>query len=287
MSEGAAVEPTTGTTPDGTSWAAVGAGAPLVLVHGVGMNHAVWAPQMVAFGQQYRVIAPDLLGHGSSPGPSAEPRLTEFSDQLIGVLDHFELASATIVGHSLGAVIALDLALRWPQRVDRLVALNAVHGRTPEQARAVRERAARLPEHGVSECLDGTLARWFGPGAERGDREAVRKVRDWLLSVDRASYARAYQVFASADDHLAGRIGELQPPALFLTGELDPHSTPAMSRRLADEAQQGEAGVLTGERHMMAWESPVATNAAIDEFLARTDPSRAATASAARPGVGH
>lgn len=280
MSELRVPEARAGTARDGTAWFTEGRGSPLVFVHGVGMNRAVWQPQVQAFARDHQVVTHDLLGHGESPLPSAQPSLAEFSDQLAGLLDELGLDRVVLVGHSLGALVALDFALRWPRRVERLVALNTVHGRSPEQQQAVDERASRLRMNGVTDTMNETLARWFGPEAVDAGRDDVEQVREWLLNVDREGYARAYGVFASADRELAGRIAALEPPALFLTGARDPHSTPEMSGQLAAAVRHGEARVLPGERHMMAWESPEPTNRAIADFIAGASADSMATGTA-------
>lgn len=270
MTEAVPTDASSGVAPDGTPWSTQGIGEALVFVHGVGMNRAVWTPQVQAFARTHRTITYDLLGHGASPLPPASPCLADFSDQLLGLLTHLGLERVTLVGHSMGALVALDLALRRPECVQRLITLNAVHGRPPAQRQAVMDRARRLRENGAADSLEQTLARWFGVNAACSSRPDIQQIRDWLLAVDRDGYARAYQVFAEADDALAGRITELGAPALFLTGEFDPHSTPEMSTRLAAEVQRGEARVLLGERHMMAWETPGEVNQLIEDFIART-----------------
>jgi pimeloyl-ACP methyl ester carboxylesterase len=108
-----------------------------------------------------------------------------------------------------------------------------------------------------------------------------------MQRLDPRGYARAYRVFCEADPWLDGRLGALCVPALFVTGELDPNSSPAMSRAMAAEAPLGRAVVLAGERHMMAYISPDRFNPVVEDFLDRTAVSsgRRAATGQVREGV--
>jgi len=262
-----AMLPVPAKTSGGTAFVAAGEGYPVVFVHGVGMNHAVWTPQLAHFCTHYRVLAYDLLGHGESPLPEPTVSLETLGDQLGELLDDQEIDRACIVGHSMGSLVALDFALRFPERVDRLVVMNAVHERSATQREAVRSRAHRLETAGVGDTVRETLRRWFGEDSADDDRQAVEAVRGWLDAVDPVGYARIYRLFADSDQAFTGRLGELQPRALFVTGECDPNSTPAMSHNMASLAPHGEAAVLPGQRHMMSLVAPEQVNPVLESFL--------------------
>ena len=254
--------------PDGTAYRGEGEGEPIVFVHGVGMNKDVWAPQVEAFAGTHRVVVYDMLGHGGSPPPPAEPTLSDYAGQLRRLLDALGIDRANIVGHSMGSLVALAFATAHPRRVLRLVALNAVYDRTPEQRAAVEARAAMLAKEGMGATLDGTLARWFGKAEDGALAAKARQVRAWLEAVDPVGYARTYRLFATSDDAFVGRIDRLAMPALFLTGEHDLNSSPEMSRRMAALAPNGVAQVVSGERHMMSFTSPETINPILRDFLA-------------------
>ncbi|WP_192384170.1 alpha/beta fold hydrolase, partial [Mesorhizobium silamurunense] len=130
--------------PDGTSFIRAGSGAPVLFIHGVGMNAAIWQPQIERMADLWDVIAIDMLGHGLSPLPPQAPELADYARQAIRLLDHLGLDRVSVVGHSMGALIAQELALSAPERIRRVVSLNAVFRRSPELAEAVRQRAAAL-----------------------------------------------------------------------------------------------------------------------------------------------
>jgi flavin reductase (DIM6/NTAB) family NADH-FMN oxidoreductase RutF/pimeloyl-ACP methyl ester carboxylesterase len=253
--------------PDGTGFIRAGSGAPVLLIHGVGMDAAIWRPQIVAMQDRFDLVAIDLLGHGASPLPPENADLSDFADQAIRLLDHLGLGRVAVVGHSMGALVAQDIALRAPSRVASLVCLNAVFRRPPELAQAVRERAAALGGPHDPSAIAATIARWFGDPVPPILVDAAATARSALESVDAEGYARTYRLFASADTAHADRLGDLAAPALFMTGSEDRNSTPAMSAAMARLAPAGRCLVLSGEKHMMTIASPQKVTQRITAFL--------------------
>lgn len=249
-----------------TAYVERGSGRPLVMVHGVGLNASAWAPQIEEFSAQYRVIAYDTLGHGGSALPPAGATLEDYAAQLSSLLDYLGIDQAILLGHSLGALIATLFSLDRPERVLGLIAANPVYRRSDAQLAMSGARVRLLEEHGSGAALDEALLRWFGTPPSF-DAAPVRRVRQWISRANPQGYARAYRVFTEADPWLDGRLDKLAVPALFVTGGLDPNSTPEMARTMAEEAPLGQSIVLPGERHMVAYISPDRFNTVIREFL--------------------
>jgi pimeloyl-ACP methyl ester carboxylesterase len=113
-----------------TNYLADGSGAPVVLVHGSGPGvtaYANWRLTIPVLATQLRCIAPDLVGFGHTERPSGvHYDMGTWADQLLGLLDALGLEKASIVGNSFGGAIALRLATRHPDRVDRLVLMGSV-----------------------------------------------------------------------------------------------------------------------------------------------------------------
>ncbi len=232
-------------------------GEALVLIHGVGMRAEAWGPQM---GLPGRVIALDMPGHGgTSPLPEGAV-LVDYVDWAARAMALLGLTSGNVAGHSMGALVALGLAVRHPAKVRRVALLNGVHRREPAARAAVVARACAIA--GGAFDLETPLNRWFLPG-----QEAMRAaVAGWLAGVDRAGYAQAYRAFAMGDDTFADDLGRIACPALFLTGADDPNSTADMARAMA-LACDGQAVVIENHRHMVNLTAPDAVNAALTGWL--------------------
>ncbi|MFO1123518.1 MAG: alpha/beta fold hydrolase [Hyphomicrobiales bacterium] len=264
----------------GISYVDQGKGEPLLLVHGVGLNADAWRPQIEQFASTHRVIAVDMPGHGRSNAPPRGATLTAYVESCVALLDALKIEAASVIGHSMGGLVALGLALDHPQRVLRLGVLNSVYERSPEARAAVEARAAEIALSGTCGDVEQPIRRWLG----ETETPLHATLRHWLSDMDPAAYATAYRVFATGDRLFSGRLGELAVPALFATGDGDPNSTPAMADAMARAAPRGRSAVLAGQRHMMTLVDPASTNQLIRDLLAQ--PHKAFDARALRGAFG-
>lgn len=185
----------------------------------------------------------------------------------------------------MGALIALGVSLEGPSTVRRVALLCGVHRRSPEAREAVRARAEVITngERGV----EGPIARWYRPSRSPDEARAADLTRRWLSSVSATGYAAAYRAFADGDRWYAYRLPELRPPALFLTAELDPNSTPRMSEEMARLAPAGRAVVVPGERHMVPLTAPRIVNAALRGWLEEPEHVKTKVPALAEPCAVH
>lgn len=258
---------TSGKTSNGTAWSRIGAGKTLVLLHGVGMNKSVWAPEVNLLSGSFDVLVYDMWGHGDSDLPEGELTLSNYTNQLVDLLRELKISNAFIAGHSMGGLIAIDFALGFPELCLGMCALNAVFNRTEVQSEAVKKRAADLAAGGITVNLEDTLQRWFGGTESHEFLEAEKLAKDLLLSVNPLGYAKAYSVFANSDKVHSERLKSLSVPALFFTAYGDPNSTPEMSEAMASLAPNGTSHVLAGHRHMMTLTAPLQVSESLATFF--------------------
>lgn len=119
-----------------------GTGPVVVLIHGLLGAHTNWEPQIKTLSRRYRVIAPDLFGHGASDKPAGDYSLSAHAATIRDLLEALDIPSATLVGHSLGGGVAMQTLYLFPDRVERLC-LVASGGLGPELSPLLR--AATLP----------------------------------------------------------------------------------------------------------------------------------------------
>ncbi len=221
----------------------------MVLFHGVGLDHHIWDPLIAELGDGYDVVAPDLLGHGAAePAPDG-----------VTLGDLAEVAASSVepgshvVGFSLGALVAQHLARYRPDLVATLTSVNSVCRRTDEERAAVLSRLETAASD-YRASVTASLDRWY-TGTDT-DPEQVRRTEETLLANDVDSYLNCYRVFATADAEIAPELPRITVPALAITGEDDPGSTPDMTRRLAEALPDCRAVVVPGARHMLPVQCP-------------------------------
>ncbi|MCV6590330.1 MAG: alpha/beta fold hydrolase [Marinobacterium sp.] len=255
-------------TPAGTSYLVQGNGAPVVLIHGVGLDKSMWGGQLVGLSPDYQIIAYDMLGHGDSAAPTDDACLKDYATQLKELLDHLQLDKVLVLGFSMGGLVARAFALHYPQYLNGLVILNSVFNRSEAQRSGVMARTLEVAKKGPAANVETALKRWFSEEYAASSPAQINAVRDTVLGNDHHGYLKTYQLFASEDNYMADRLADIQVPTLVMTGELDPGSTPEMARAMAARIPGAEAVVIEDERHMMPMESPKRVNEPLLTFLA-------------------
>ena len=234
-----------------------GDGPTVLLIHGVGLRAEAWGAQIDGLARGFRVAAIDMPGQGESLPRKCKPSLTDYTGAVAGCLE----GPSVVIGHSFGAMIALDLATKHPEHIVGVAALNAIYRRDKAARAAVIARAQSLDGRNLADPTP-PLSRWFGdtPSPARAACES------WLRHVDPAGYKAAYTVFSHEDGPSDAALRALNCPALFMTGGQEPNSTPAMSRAMADLVPNGQYATIEDAAHMMPMTHKAAVMARITSF---------------------
>jgi len=255
----------------GSSYSLQGRGTPLVFIHAVGLNKSIWFAQTSELAHQFQVLTYDIMGHGRSPLPPEHPHLRDYVCQLVELMNELGIYQAHVVGHSLGAMIALELALNHPNRCLSVSALSPVFERSMAQRRAAMSRTLTRSNLGGKAALTATLARWFNHPISDRDLPDALLAQHALDEVDPIGFQRGYELFVQCDTAHADRLSELRVPALFMTGEHDPNSTPKMANTMARLVPGSTVRVLPNGRHMMCLSLAELVNAQLLEFFKAID----------------
>ena len=237
----------------------------ILLLHGVGLALEAWTPQIDALCSSYRVLAIDLPGHGESAHLAGGDSLSDYVHWAASVVDAHGQGPVSVVGHSMGALIALGLAVERPDLIQRVALLNVVYQRSDAARQAVLARAAQISE-GNSDPT-APLSRWFEE-QEHG-QSAYQLTSALLHNADVAGYAAAYRGFAGGDQIYAQQLDKVQCPLLALTADGDVNSTPAMAEAIAAGVRDGQAVVIEGHKHMLNLTAPEAVNSELLRWMER------------------
>ena len=265
--------PATGRTNQGIAWEADGRGDPLVLLHAGIADRRMWDPQWAAFAGRYRVIRYDARGFGESgppDGPWAHHR------DLAGLLDELDIRRAHLLGASLGAGTAVELALDRQAAVASLV-LVAPGGAlftepTAELRDLWRAEGAAVRAGDLDAAVEVNLRGWVD-GPQRPPSAVDPETRAAVAAMQR----RAFEV-ATWDDEAAPeealeppagqRLGELSLPVLALAGDEDQPIVTSVARRIRDEVAGARVETWPGVAHLPSLERPDAFERLVLDFLA-------------------
>ena len=224
-----------------------GTGRPLLLLHGFSGSAATWAELAEGWIDGHRCIVPDLLGHGRSDAPRDPARygLERQADDLAALLDVLEACPAEVAGYSLGARLALQLALGHPGSV-RSLALESPSAGIADATERARRRAAderlaqQLEQDGLAAFVDAWQAQAIFESHARLSPEVRDRLRAERLSHDTRGLAAALRgAGQGAMVPLHDRLGDIRCPVLVIAGELD---------ATGHERAEAVAGAIPGSR---------------------------------------
>lgn len=240
-----------------------GQGAPLLLLHGLGGSHDDWRLQWPEFAARYRVIVPDLRGHGASE--RREPfTIQQHARDMAALLAGLGIARAHVLGLSMGGAVAIEFALSAPAAVASLLLVNTAPGyllTDPERRRMAMKRFIVAAVLGV-----GAVARLFSrklfPASHQG------RLRRGLIQ--RASRTSRWVYLASLRSltrwNAESRLGAIRAPTLVLGAEFD--FTGSREKRRWTALIPGARFVeIPGSRHHSEQDSPVRLNRDVLRFL--------------------
>ncbi len=244
-----------------------GSGPTLTLVHGVGARLESWDPVAERLASRFRIVRLDLRGHGRSGAIEGECTLDDLCADVRDTWDRLGIDKSHLAGFSLGGLIAQSLAISDPARIDNLIILSAVAGRTPEERARVVERLRLVQTESIGSVTAAAAERWFTPEfrAEHPEKVAARLAE--LQQNDPQSYAAAYTVFATSD--LVEQLHRIRHRTLVATGENDPGSNVRMARTMRDRIAGSELIILPRLRHSVLVEAPDVVADLIGDFLGR------------------
>jgi len=246
----------------------VGEGPPIVFLHGLGLRGSYWERVRARLGSGYTTILPDLRGAGETRETVREElSLRRWADDLHGLLAVLEVERPVIVGHSLGAAVALKYAIEHPGSV-RALALIGADATLSNLAERMLANAERIESMGMPAWVDEFWSKNPPLSATSIERDpgALAEYRELLLSNDPVDYVRWCRAIATAED-LSGRLGEIQAPALVLIGEADDRTTPEHGRALAARLPDSRVVSFPDAGHTLPLEAADETAAALRAFL--------------------
>jgi len=237
----------------------------IVFVHGAGLDHSWWGLQSRYFGYHgFNVLAVDLPGHGRSAGPPLES-IEAIADWVVRLLDAARIERAALVGHSMGALAAIECAARHPARVERIALIGVTYPLKVSTAflEAARQNAsAAFDMHTIwGHAAQAPLGSNPNPGM-------------WMLGDNLARLARLapgvlYADLRACDDYAEGAssAAKVACPVLFILGSRDQMAPPRTTAQCIRMFKSAQTVLVPGSGHSLMAEAPDATLDALIEFF--------------------
>jgi pimeloyl-ACP methyl ester carboxylesterase len=228
-------------------YAVYGSGEPLLMLHG-GLGHSdVWGAQIPAFAKKYKVIAVDSRGHGRSTRDDHPFGYDLMADDVVALMDNLGIDKASIVGWSDGGIIGLDIAIRHPERLDKLFAFGANYNLS-----------------GLKDDIDTNPT--FNAYIERAGKDYER------LSPTPKDYDDFVQAIAamwySEPDFSKEQMMGIKSPVAIADGEHDEAIRPEHTKEMAELIPGAKLVILPNVSHFAFWQDPQLFNKAVLDFLA-------------------
>jgi pimeloyl-ACP methyl ester carboxylesterase len=235
----------------------------VVFVHGAANDHSVWTLQSRYFAHHgFNVLAVDLPGHGKTPG-TPFTAIADYSAWLVQMLDATNVAEATIVGHSMGSLIALETAARCPDRVEKIVLVGTA---LPMAVSQPLLQSSKANDHAAFELINSFAH--SAPAQLGGNRVPGA----WMLGgsmrlMERSAPGALHADFVACNNYRLADLASVTCPVLLVLGSKDQMTPARAARALGEGLQHSQTVVVESSGHSLMSEQPDAVLDALIGFI--------------------
>ena len=236
-------------------------GIPIVFIHGVGLDHNIWDPQINEFDNT--VLIYDILGHGRTPLNKEKISFDDFSDQIIDLIDELKFSKIHLIGFSIGSLIARNFATRFSDRLKSLTLLCSIFNRSDNEQKIVNERFEQTKKD--KKLTKDALNRWFNKDFIEKNPIISDKIFSILNNNNMDNFIKVYSLFVNHKDN--EKFENINVKTLVMTGEGDVGSTPEMSDNLSKKIKNSEVKIIPVGKHLCSIECSYDVNKAIKDHI--------------------
>jgi pimeloyl-ACP methyl ester carboxylesterase len=245
------------------SYTEAGSGPPVILLHGLGANKGVWRLTIAALAPKFHVYAPDQIGFGASDKPLINYRVGTFSDFLDEFMDKLRIPKASIVGNSFGGWIAADFAIRYPDRVDRIVLVDAAG----YFEKPVTRKDLEFLNPGTLDETRAMVKRVFFNKQMQSEAVVRFIYTERMRAGDAYTIERLLDAAADRVDALNDRLSSIHAPVMVIHGRLDPLLPLSEAEAIAQRVNGAKKLILDDCGHVPELECAPPFEKALIDFL--------------------
>ena len=239
---------------------------PIVLIHGVGLSHEIWQPQLDYF-KDYTTLSYDILGHGKTPLNIKNISFDNFSEQLLNLINELKFDKVHLIGFSIGSLIARNFAIKHNDLLQSLTLLGSIYIRSEEQQKIINDRFA-LAKNNLK-LSRKALTRWFTDKYLEENPNTYEKISSILEKNNMENFLKVYELFVlHKNDEIFKKI---KVNTLVMTGENDIGSTVDMSKKLCEVINNSQLKVIKNGKHLCGIECADDVNLTIKNFIKKNE----------------
>jgi pimeloyl-ACP methyl ester carboxylesterase len=244
-----------------------GDGPPVVLLHPFPASHELWLPAAQSLTSRYRVILPDLRGHGASESGEGPATMEKHAGDLARVMDDAEVGRAAFAGVSIGGYILFEFWRRYRGRVASLAFVDTKAQPDNDQARANRlQSAADVLEKGVEQFVDSMVPKLLGETTQRTRPDLIDSARKLMLRMSPEDISLVQRGMAERPDSVS-TLKTINVPTLIVVGDEDTLSTPSDGELMRQNIFGAQMKVIPHAGHYAVWEQPEDVGKVMRQFL--------------------
>ena len=239
---------------------------PIVFIHGVGLTHEIWQPQLEYF-KDYTNITYDILGHGKTPLNKKDISFDDFSKQLLNLISELNFDKIHLVGFSIGSLIARNFAIKYKKRLKSLTLFGSIYKRSEEQQKIINDRFDLAKKD--LKLSQKALKRWFSDKYLDENPNTYEKISSILEKNNIKNFLKVYELFVLHKNNESFK--EINVSTLVMTGENDSGSTVEMSKNLCKVIRNSSLKVIKNGKHLCGIECSDEVNMTINNFIKKND----------------
>jgi 3-oxoadipate enol-lactonase len=245
----------------------LGSGAPVVLLHPFPANHDLWKPAAQALVSHYRVILPDLRGHGDSSIGEGPATMAKHAADIARVLDHETVDRAAFVGASIGGYVLFEFWRKFHARVEALVLCNTKAQADTSEARTGRlQAAADVIERGTEPFFESMVPKLMGKTIRSTRPDLVEAALRMMRKMSAEDVAMVQRGMAERPDSME-ILKTINVPTLLVTGDEDAFAGPSEAELMRQNIPGSQMRVIKKAGHYSPWEQPEEVGKLLRQFL--------------------
>tara|TARA_B110001452_G_scaffold145847_1_gene121258 strand:- start:641 stop:1423 length:783 start_codon:yes stop_codon:yes gene_type:complete len=239
---------------------------PIVFIHGVGLTHEIWQPQLDYF-KDYTTLSYDILGHGKTPLNITNISFDDFSEQLLNLINKLKFDKIHLIGFSIGSLIARNFAIKHGNLLQSLTLLGSIYKRSAEQQKIVDDRFSLAKKN--LKLSKKALKRWFTDKYLEENPNTYEKIISILEKNNMENFLKIYELFVLHKNN--ENFKDIKVNTLVMTGENDIGSTVDMSKKLSEAINNSQLKVIKGGKHLCGIECSDDVNLTIMNFIEKNE----------------